>query len=111
MSTTTNQFCELLVEQAPDTKPLLDEHLCDYDDLLPNVFLGEITRYVLSDGLGRTAIVEFLERQFRQMGPEVEELIAVSFIENIETIYELEIATRGVNAVELKSEWRRQRSG
>ena len=81
MSTTTNAFCESLVQQIPETRPVLNEHLDDYDELLPNVFLGDITRYVLSDGRARQKIVEFLELHFRRLGSEVEELIAVSFVE------------------------------
>ena len=49
-TTTTTGFCESLVRHCPDLKELLAEHISDYDELLPNVFLGDVTRYVLADG-------------------------------------------------------------
>ncbi|XZE21004.1 polymorphic toxin-type HINT domain-containing protein [Pirellulaceae bacterium SH449] len=105
----TISFCERLCEQVTVARPILNEHLADYDELLPHVFLGQITRHVLSDKPGRSQIVDFLENNFHKLGPEIEELIAVSFIENIETEYDLEQATRGVSAEHLKAEWRRQK--
>jgi hypothetical protein len=111
MPMTTIEYCEKLAEQVPEMQVVLKEHIDDYDQLLPNVFFGDLTRYVLSDGPGRLRIVEFLEESFHRLGAEVEELIAVSFIENLESEYDLEEALRGLAAVNLKKEWRRQRFG
>lgn len=110
MTMTTNQFCVFLVEQVPETKHILDEHVNDNDDLLPHVFFGDLTRYVMANGLGRRKIVELLEQNFRRHDTEVEELIAVSFVENLETEFDLEQATRDVDAKELIEEWRRQKT-
>jgi hypothetical protein len=106
---TTIEFCQKLAEQVPETEAILQEHFNDYDQLLPNVFFGDLTRYILSDRPGRLKIVEFLEQSFHQHGSEIEELIAVSFIENLESKYDLEQATRGLTAANLKAEWRRQK--
>jgi len=108
---TTIAFCRKLAEQVPEAEAILQEHLDDYDELLPNVFFGDLTRYVLSDGPGRLKLVEFLEQNFHRLSPEIEELIAVSFVENLESEYDLEQATCGLTAVNLKTEWRRQKHG
>jgi hypothetical protein len=106
---TTIEFCEKLAEQVPEIKTMLQEHLDDCDQLLPHVFFGDLARYVLSDGPGRLKMVEFLEQSFHRFGSEIEELIAVSFIENLESEYDLEHALRGLTAPNLKTEWRRQK--
>jgi hypothetical protein len=111
MSITTNAFCEMLVDEVPEIKTIMNEHLRDNDELLPYVFLGDVTRCVLSNNTARMNIVDFLERHFHRLGPAIENLIAVSFVENIDTQHDLDIATRGVNAVNLVEEWRRQKTG
>lgn len=111
MSTnTTRSFCQELAEQIPGLESLLSEHIADYDDILPNVFIGDVTRYVLADGPYRTKVVAALEDALCNRGPEVEELIAVSFVENLETQEELDRATRGVSAPQITAEWKRQKS-
>lgn len=110
MTTTTRSFCQELAEQIPDLGSLLSEHISDYDDILPHVFMGDVTRYVLADGPYRTEVVAALEDALRNRGPEVEELIAVSFVENLETQEELDRAVYGVNAPQITAEWRRQKS-
>ncbi|WP_298866274.1 hypothetical protein [uncultured Gimesia sp.] len=110
MTTTTTEFCESLVSNYPELKELLAEHISDYDELLPNVFLGEITRYVLKDGKGRCQIVEYLNKSLSSGEPDVKNLIAVSFVENLENREELERAVEGVETAEIISEWDRQKS-
>jgi hypothetical protein len=102
-------FCEKLADQIPEVREILHVHQKAFDGLLPNVFLGEITRYVLSGGLARRRVVEFLEKNFYCLGDEVENLIAVSFVENIETVQELNFATSGVDATGLTKEWHKQK--
>ncbi len=110
MNTTTKEFCELLVRYFPDLNELLAEHIADYEELLPNVFLGDVTRYVLMNGNGRYEIVDYLNKSFSSGEPEVENLIAVSFVENLEDREELERAVDGVDASRIITEWNRQRS-
>ena len=110
MTTTMNAFCQELAQQIPDIAEILSKHVNDYDELLPHVFMGDVTRYVSNDGSHRTDVVQALEKAFANEGPEVEELIAVSFVENLETQEELKKALSGVDAPRLVAEWKRQHS-
>jgi hypothetical protein len=109
MNLSSYSFCEKLSNQIPEARAILLVHLNEFDTLLPNVFLAEITRYILSGGIAREKIVEFLENSFHSLGDDVENLIAVSFIENIETEKELNFATRGVDSPGIITEWYRQK--
>ena len=44
MSMTTNAFCEMLADEVPEIKTIINEHLRDNDELLPYVFFGDVTR-------------------------------------------------------------------
>jgi|688.fasta_scaffold347668_2 hypothetical protein len=110
MPTTTKEFCQFLVEQVPEIRTILRNHLDDFSEMLPHVFLGELTRYVLANGASKIRIVELLEENFDRHGPEIENLISVSFVENLETEIDLENATTGISSVNLVNEWRRQKT-
>ncbi len=98
MSRTACQlWMERLVAAVPDLKSLHDEHLVDYDELMPHLFLAEIARYVTREfaageygSLRRdsreaaVAVLRFLERAVIEGGPELLELVSVSFLENID---------------------------
>ena len=110
MTTTTAEFCEGLAEQFPDVADILAAHISDNDELLPHLFIADVARYVLADGRERKSIVEHLDNSFLSQGVEVENLIAVSFVEHLENQDELEKATSGVKAFRIHAEWNRQRS-
>lgn len=110
MTTTTTEFCETLVGRFPELEELLAEHISDYDELLPNVFLADVTRYLLGDGRGREQVVEYLNNSLTGGNPDVENLVAVSFVENLENREELERVIRGVDVPETVAEWDRQKS-
>jgi hypothetical protein len=67
----------------------------NFGEILPNVFLGELTRYVVDlasnpqDDSGDdkelrvSEVLRYLENQFVQGGDEIQELISVSFLENL----------------------------
>lgn len=81
-------FVGALVHRFPVLLPLLQEHLDDYDGLLPHVFLGDVTRWVLGhiespadSEVG--AVLVFFEACFAQGGEHERELISVSFLENL----------------------------
>lgn len=92
----TNQFVEELVEVTPSLRTLYDEHLSCHEELLPHVFMGDLTRYTLDlqekvldhdDAEARrvlTEILDILEDGMTEGSEEVKELIAVSFLENLE---------------------------
>ena len=94
MSEMTSSFIDYLVARFPILEPLLHEHLADnFGEVLPHVFFGDLTRYVVAEflrGEGGNAgesptlrqILDALEEAFAR-GDEVSELIAVSFLENL----------------------------
>ena len=110
MSMTTTEFCRKLAENVPEVGDIFAEHMEDNDELLPHVFLADVTRYVLDDGKARTAIVKFLDESFAKYGPDVEELIAVSFVEYLVDPVELKTATKGLEVPRIVAEWNRQRA-
>jgi hypothetical protein len=80
-----------LLDQVPELRPLYEEHLHDYDELLPHVFLGDVTRYVVQQvRSGDTCpsklvkrILESLEQCMASGDERAKELVSVSFIENL----------------------------
>lgn len=80
-------FVGALVHRFMSLEPLLQEHLDDYDGLLPHVFLGDVTRWIVtsaSEGSSEvTDVLGFFEWSFARGGEHEQELIAVSFLENL----------------------------
>lgn len=109
MTMTTSEFCEGLAQRFPDVADILAEHISDNDELLPHLFLADVTRYVLADRRDRNPIVQCLDNAIASEGPEVENLIAVSFVEYLTTRKELNLATSGLEASRICAEWNRQR--
>jgi hypothetical protein len=64
------------------------EHVADYDDVLPHLLFGDLTRFVLAahdagdDGLVGQCL-DFLDLALRDGDPAVQNLVAVSFVENV----------------------------
>jgi hypothetical protein len=91
---TSPEFVTWLVSRHPDIAPLLDKHLTGYDELLPHVLFGDVTRYAAD--LARRAVEEpeaeaqllrllgDLDRAILPEGEEdpVDNLVWVSFVEN-----------------------------
>ncbi|HEY4864399.1 MAG TPA: hypothetical protein VIK45_02695 [Candidatus Dormibacteraeota bacterium] len=82
-------FAGALCCRFPEFMPLLQEHLDDYDGLLPHVFMGEVTRWLVqrfhadaSDSTLRQ-VLDFIETAFERANGEDRELIAASFLENL----------------------------
>jgi hypothetical protein len=80
---------------VPALEPLYQEHMADYDELLPHVLMGDVTRLAMQlhvqalrgaaearDQL--TQLLHILEEEMQSSDDEVQELIAVSFLENLE---------------------------
>jgi hypothetical protein len=96
MSQVTEAFVRSLVEHFPSLAPLLEEHLTDnFGELLPHIFLGDVVRWVLT--LMATARAEgslAAQRELRAFlshledvyvggNEELQELLSVSFLENL----------------------------
>ena len=88
---TTIQCVNLLLERVPELRSAYDKHVHDYDELLPHVFLGDVTRYVVQQiRLCETGpatpverILSFLDQCMGSGDEHVKELVSVSFIENL----------------------------
>jgi hypothetical protein len=85
-----------LVTEIPELCALYNEHLHDYGELLPHVFLGDVTRFVITafecsinrqDMLrlcdGAMRILSLLERAMSSSDEKLQELVSVSFLENL----------------------------
>ena len=95
MSDVTVSFVRSMVARFSKLKALLAGHIEDNEgEILPHVFFGDLTRYVVSLALAAGgaelplthdlhAILEYLEEAYASGGDEVQELIAVSFLENL----------------------------
>jgi len=78
-----------LAERCPALLPVLQEHLDDYDGLLPHVFIADVTRW-LADRYATDPTdeqvacgLDVLEAAFAVGHSDDRELIAASFLENL----------------------------
>ncbi|HEY4310193.1 MAG TPA: hypothetical protein VGN12_12150 [Pirellulales bacterium] len=108
MNGTTILFCEQLAAEFHGVARLLKERQADNGELLPHVFFGDLTRYILAGGQDKAAVVQCLENAMSSGASEIDDLICVSFVENIETHYDLEQALTGVVGNKIREEWARQ---
>jgi hypothetical protein len=82
-------FIEELLQKVPPLKNIYDEHLNENDTLLPHVFMGDVTRFVIAEAANPkrqetiTSLLEYLEEGIQTGSDEVRELILVSFVENL----------------------------
>lgn len=71
----------------PALAPLYEEHLATYGELLPHVLMGDVSRAVLDlharDDRALGGILERLEEGMRAGSEDIQELVAVSFAENV----------------------------
>lgn len=89
-----NIFIKELLEKAPWLNELYEEHLKDFDELLPHVLMGSVTRYLI--GLAENAecsstsaerldtVLDYFEHAMLTGDEAVKELLVVSFLENLE---------------------------
>ena len=90
MSKQTISFIRSMAARFPGLEPVLAEHVKDHPQVLPHLFFGDVTRYALSlVRVGRPdqtpelhRLLDFLEETFSGGDEELQELIAVSFLEN-----------------------------
>jgi hypothetical protein len=88
---TYQNILEVLRTSVPGLAQLYEEHLAKYDEPLPHVLFGDLVRFleqevrlngpyspVLAQAIG------VLERAMGSQDPKLQELVAVSFIENLE---------------------------
>lgn len=82
-------FIEKLLLVAPELNTVYDEHVADNDMLLPHVFMGDVTRFVVDQASGVRnlsvvqRILDYFETELRSGSTESIELIRASFVENL----------------------------
>ena len=94
-----HRFIDSLVSQVSELRPVLDEHIRQNDELLPHVWMGDVTRFVVelyTDSAQKTGvakassfhiletILRAFEAEMESGDDEVKELIGVSFLENLD---------------------------
>jgi len=72
-----------LLRTEPSLQLVVDEHLADNNELFPHVLLGDVTRWVVEHAPA-THVLVALERHLSTGDEDVGNLIAVSFLENLE---------------------------
>ena len=90
---TPREFVHQLLTVAPGFEPVYREHLADNDELLPHVLMGDFTTWFvkqyrarrrLRNGAELRRMITFLEEAFSAGDPDTENVIAVSFLENLD---------------------------
>ena len=82
-------FVQRLLLAAPELRPLYDNHIRCNDELLPYVLMGDVTRFMISNGCGETAdfpakkILDFFEDELASRGESSSDLIVLGFCENL----------------------------
>ena len=82
-------FLGVLVDRCPSLLPLLQEHLDTYDELLPHVFLADVTRWVAERYQADPgdpelkAALSYIDEYFGAGGQQDRELIGASFLESL----------------------------
>lgn len=110
MNDPTVEFCRELGRVLHDISLILQDHINDNDEILPHVFMGDVTRYVVSGGPERKEVVSRLNKGLAEGSDDIQHVIAASFVENIESEADLEQALRGADGGAIRAEWHRQRN-
>ncbi|MGV9725441.1 DUF7674 family protein [Nocardia beijingensis] len=83
-------FIEGLADLEPEIRPLIAEHIRDYDEMLPTLLMGDIARWVISvvhdspdPAVRLRPFFDRLEQAWGDGQNPVSDLIATSFVENV----------------------------
>jgi hypothetical protein len=81
--TTIPQLLDALIATAPDLEALRVDHLREYGEILPHVLFGDLTRWLLAHH-PQPRVFQVLEDAYTSGDTNTRDLIAASFVENIE---------------------------
>jgi hypothetical protein len=92
MTSSTRNFIDLLIDEFPQLGPLREEYLTQFSEMLPHVFFGFLTEWLVNeyradpqrgpDAVWRR-LLDRLEQGYRTGDPDVQDLLAASFVENL----------------------------
>ena len=90
---TTVEFIERMLEAVPDLRPVYQEHIDEFDELLSHVFMGRVDDFVTdllvrdhlngtNDGEVKVAnLLAIMEDGLKNGDEDVDNMICVSFLE------------------------------
>ena len=81
--TSTDDLVRDLVAAHADLGEIHREHLADYNQLLPHVFMADVTRWLVAHGPD-ALVLDMLEEHLASGDEEAQNFVAVSFVENLE---------------------------
>ena len=82
--TSVEELTRDLVAVAPALGPVLAAHRAEFDgELLPHLFMADVTRWLVTGGPA-ASVLAVLERHLAEGDTEVQNVIALSFLENLE---------------------------
>ena len=87
VSQSTVSFVMKLVRTFPDLQGALDEHLVDFDDMLPHLFMSDVARWAESRWQANTPELKkfaaLISSAYRYGHSDVQNLLYVSFFEDL----------------------------
>lgn len=115
MTITTDNFVSELLKQVPELRPAMDKHVSENDEILPHVFFGDVARFALQEAFMRRSdalrrLLNDLELAMTCGNDEVQNVIAVSFLENLgppgESFDQIRLLLGPCLSRELKNFWK-----
>ncbi len=114
---TYETFADDLCVTIPGFHLVYKEHIEDYDQVLPHVLLGDLVRFLIAEvelhGDASAAVkpaMLLLERAMGSQDPRIQELVAVSFLENLDPGNSSFSALRTLFGPRLEEQYQRTRA-
>jgi hypothetical protein len=92
----------------PAIAALVATHLADHDEVLPHLLMADITRWLVARG-PQPAVLAILDRHFSEGDEHVQDVIALSFLENLlgeDTVVRWALGPRLAAAFRRMENWR-----
>ena len=115
---TYDNFTDQLRQDVPGFDIVYREHIADYDTLLPHVLLGDLVRFLSREvelrgakSLALTKAMSLLERGMVSRDERLQELIAVSFLENLDPADASFSTVRALFGTKLQEQYKKYEGG
>lgn len=103
-------FIKQLIDAAPGLRIVLDEHINYYDEFLSHVFMGDATRFIEEvynsnpESMTFLNLINVINEGFELGNLDVQNLILVSFLENLACNQNSSGAVKALLSTELLAE-------